>query len=86
MRCEQPLETVSETIRSDLLPKIEADRLAMFPKARDWYFAGRRIFGQELAVHRIDIAAWTIRLLLRMLPDEMNCERISSWQNGNCLT
>lgn len=39
-------------------------------ESRDWYFKARHILGQEVACHRMDLHAHTIRLLMTMVPDQ----------------
>jgi len=39
-------------------------------EARDWYYKGRHIPGQEVLEHRLELLTSIIRLLLTMVPDQ----------------
>jgi four helix bundle protein len=39
-------------------------------EARDWYFKGRHVLGDEVSGHRLDLLTQIIRLLLVMIPDQ----------------
>jgi four helix bundle protein len=39
-------------------------------EARDWYYKGRHVLGEEVTVHRLDLLTQIIRLLLVMIPDQ----------------
>jgi four helix bundle protein len=39
-------------------------------EARDWYYKGRHVLGEEVSVHRLDLLTQIIRLLLVMIPDQ----------------
>ncbi|MBI5383352.1 MAG: four helix bundle protein [Verrucomicrobia bacterium] len=39
-------------------------------EARDWYFKGRHVLGENVNEHRINLLAEIIRLLLAMVPDQ----------------
>ena len=39
-------------------------------EARDWYYKGRHVLGEEIATHRIHLITQIIRLLLTMVPEQ----------------
>lgn len=39
-------------------------------ESRDWYYKGRHVLGQSVAVHRIKLLSQIIRLLLIMVPQQ----------------
>ena len=39
-------------------------------EARDWYYKGRYIAGEEITEHRLELTASIIRLLLTMVPEQ----------------
>ena len=39
-------------------------------EARTWYFAGRRMLGEEVTQHRLDLLTQVIRLMLKMVPQQ----------------
>lgn len=39
-------------------------------ESRDWYYKGRHILGEIVAVHRIGFLTQIVRLLLTMIPDQ----------------
>ena len=39
-------------------------------ESRDWYFKGRHVLGDVVAIHRIQLLTQIIRLLLTMIPDQ----------------
>lgn len=39
-------------------------------ESRDWYFKARHVLGEEVIVHRLDLLAQIIRLLLKMVPQK----------------
>lgn len=39
-------------------------------ESRDWYFKARRILGEEVIFHRLDLLAQIIRLLLKTVPQK----------------
>jgi four helix bundle protein len=44
-------------------------------ETRDWYFKGQRILGEEVTVHRLELASSVIRLLLVTLKSERQLNR-----------
>ena len=41
-------------------------------ESRGWFYKGRHLLGEDVAEHRINLAAQIIRLLLTMVPDQRN--------------
>jgi len=39
-------------------------------EARDWYYKGRHVLGEEIASHRLHLLTQVIRLLLTMVPEQ----------------
>ena len=39
-------------------------------EARDWYYKGRHVLGEAVSLHRLQFLTQTIRLLLKMVPDQ----------------
>jgi four helix bundle protein len=39
-------------------------------EARDWYYKGRHVLGEDVSAHRLDLLTQITRLLLVMIPDQ----------------
>jgi hypothetical protein len=45
---------------------------ARFYESRDWYYKGRHLLGEAVTIHRLELLTNTIRLLLKMIPQQRN--------------
>ena len=55
-------------------------------ETRDWYYKGRHVLGEEVAIHRIKLAVHIIRQLLKMIPEHRGhkiAEEIASYESTN---